>query len=437
MKRLALIAGAAVVAVTAAACSSSSSSTSASGGGSTPSTATSSAAASGSTGASSSSTLPTAAAAPSGTPYKVFFINEQGASATASDPEDTSAAEAAVDYINKNLGGIKGRPVQLTSCATLGTSESMISCANQAVDDKPDIVIKGAETAAESGVPIITGAGIPYLTLNAGSPGELNNKLSFVPGSGFAAQYGAFAAYAKQKGYKSVVAVFTDVTALSSPLQGPIAKAFAREGIAYSTLPVSLTTADLTPTYDTALAKKPDLILDFASTAQCTALLNARQTLSDLTPLGIGPNCATPAVLGSVSAQYVNGLVVATPDTSAVNADPQTQIYNAAMKAYAPSASTGGFAPTSFEAVMDFYNAMVASPDPASITSATAVAKALSATKDVPLFMGDNKTFTCSHSLFPTLSAACSPYSFVVKYNNGTYSLIGTYNMTTLMKGLI
>jgi branched-chain amino acid transport system substrate-binding protein len=430
MKRLALIAGAAVVAVTAAACSSSSS-TSASGGGSTPSTAPS-AAATGSTGASSS---PSAAAA--GTPYKVFFINEQGASATASDPEDTSAAQAAVDYINKNLGGIKGRPVQLTTCATLGTSASMISCANQAVDDKPDIVIKGAETAAESGVPIITGAGIPYLTLNAGSPGELDNKLSFVPSSGFAAQYAALALYAKSKGYKTVVAIFTDVTALSSPLQGPIAKAFAREGIAYSTLPVSLTTADLTPTYDTALAKKPDLIIDLASLAQCTALLNARQTLSDNTPLAIGPNCAEPSVLDSVSSSYVNGLVVATPDTSTVPSDKDTQVYDAAMKEYAPSASTGGFAPTSFEAVMDFYNAMIVAPDPASITSASAVAQQLSTAKNVPLFMGDSKTFTCSHSLFPTLPAACSPYAFVAGYNNGTYSLIGSYNMEALMKGLI
>jgi branched-chain amino acid transport system substrate-binding protein len=429
MKRLALIAGAAVIAVTAAACSSSS--TSASSGGSTP------ASTAGSGASSSSSVLPVAAAAPTGTPYKVFFINEQGASATASDPEDTSAAEAAVDYINKNLGGIKGRPVQLTTCATLGTSESMISCANKAVDAKPDIVIKGTETAAESGVPIITGAGIPYLTLNAGSPGELGSKLSFVPGSGFAAQYGAFALYAKSKGYKSVVAVFTDVTALSSPLEGPIAKAFAREGIAYTALPVSLTTADLTPTYDTALSKKPDLIIDLASAAQCTALLNARQTLSDNTPLAIGPNCATPSILDSVSSQYVNGLVVATPDTSSVPTDKDTEIYNAAMKAYAPSASTGGFAPTSFEAVMDFYNAMITAPDPASITSASAVAQVLSTAKNVPLFMGDNKTFSCTHSLFPTLSAACSPYSFIVAYNNGTYSLIGSYDMTTLMKGLI
>jgi branched-chain amino acid transport system substrate-binding protein len=431
MKRLALIAGAAVIAVTAAACSSSSSSTSASSGGSTP------ASTAGSGASSSSSVLPVAAAAPTGTPYKVFFINEQGASATASDPEDTSAAQAAVDYINKNLGGIKGRPVQLTTCATLGTSESMISCANKAVDAKPDIVIKGAETAAESGVPIITGAGIPYLTLNAGSPGELGNKLSFVPGSGFAAQYGAFALYAKSKGYKSVVAVFTDVTALSSPLEGPIAKAFAREGIAYTALPVSLTTSDLTPTYDTALAKKPGMIFDLASTAQCTALLNARQTLGDNTPLAIGPNCATPSVLDSVSSQYVNGMIVATPDTSSVPTDKDTETYNAAMKAYAPSASTGGFAPTSFEGVMDFYNAMITAPDPASITSASAVAQVLSTAKNVPLFMGDGKTFTCSHSLFPTLSAACSPYSFIVQYNNGTYSLIGSYDMTTLMKGLI
>lgn len=435
MKRLALIAGAAVVAVTAAACSSSSSTTSASGGGSTPASAPASSSAS--TGASTSSSLLPAAATPSGTPYKVFFINEQGASATASDPEDTAAAEAAVDYINKNLGGIKGRPVALTTCATLGTSESMISCANQAVDAKPDIVIKGAETAAESGVPIITGAGIPYLTLNAGSPGELGNDLSFVPSAGFAAQYSALAIYAKSKGYKTVVAIFTDVTALSSPLQGPIAKAFAREGIAYSTLPVSLTTADLTPTYDTALAKKPDMIIDLASLAQCTALLNARQTLSDTTPLSIGPNCAEPSVLNSVSSQYVNGLTVATPDTSTVLTDKDTQVYVAAMKAYAPTASTGGFAPTSFEGVMDFYNAMVIAPDPASITSATAVAHQLSTAKDVPLFMGDGKTFTCSHTLFPTLPAACSPYAFVAGYSNGTYALIGSYNMTALMQGLI
>jgi branched-chain amino acid transport system substrate-binding protein len=367
----------------------------------------------------------------------VFFINEQGASATASDPEDTSAAQAAVSYINTNLGGIKGRPVQLTTCATLGTSESMISCANKAVDAKADIVIKGAETAAESGVPIITGAGIPYLTLNAGSPGELNNKLSFVPGSGFAAQYSALALYAKSKGYKTVVAIFTDVTALSSPLEGPIAKAFAREGIAYSSLPVSLTTSDLTPTYDTALAKKPDMIIDLASLAQCTALLNARQTLSDTTPLSIGPNCAEPSVLNSVSSQYVNGLTVASADTSSVPADTDTKTYAAAMKAYAPSASTGGFAPTSFEAVMDFYNAMITAPDPASVTSASAVAQVLSTSKNVPLFMGAGKSFTCSHSLWPTLPAACSPYAFVVEYNNGTYTLVASYDMTTLMKGLI
>ncbi|HEX3962262.1 MAG TPA: ABC transporter substrate-binding protein [Trebonia sp.] len=431
MKRLGLIAGAAVVAVTAAACSSSS--TSASSGASSPASASSS------TGASSSAAgLPTAAAAASGTPYKVFFINEQGASATASDPEDTSAATAAVDYINKNLGGIKGRPVQMTTCATLGTSESMISCANKAVDAKADIVIKGAETAAESGVPIITGAGIPYLTLNAGSAGELNNKLSFVPSAGFAAQYSSLAVYAKSKGYKNVVAVFTDVTALSSPLQGPIAKAFAREGITYSTLPVALTTSDLTPTYDTALAKKPDLILDFASLAQCTALLNARQTLSDTTPLAIGPNCATSSVLNSVSSQYVNGLAVASPDTSTVSTDKDTQTYDAAMKAYAPSASTGGFAPTSFEAVMDFYNAMTTAADPASVTSPSAVAQVLSTSKNIPLFMGAGKSFTCSHTLFPTLPAACSPYAFVVTYTgNGVYSLVGSYDMTALMKGLI
>jgi branched-chain amino acid transport system substrate-binding protein len=217
-----------------------------------------------------------------------------------------------------------------------------------------------------------------------------------VPGSGFAAEYSSWALYAKSKGYKRVVAIFTDVTALSSPLEGPIAKAFARLGISYTALPVSLTTSDLTPTYDTALAKKPDMIMDLASLARCTAFLSARQTLNDTTPIALGPNCAVQSVLDTVSAQVVNGMIVASGDTSSVSSDKDTQIYHAAMQAYAPGASVGGFAPTSFEAVMDFYNAMAAAPDPGSITSASDVAKTLGTVKDVPLFMGAGQSFTCT-----------------------------------------
>jgi Periplasmic binding protein len=200
---------------------------------------------------------------------------------------------------------------------------------------------------------------------------------------------------------------------------------------------VSLTTSDLTPTYDTALAKKPDMIMDLASLAQCTAFLSARQTLNDTTPIALGPNCAVQSVLDTVSPQIVNGMIVASGDTSSVSSDKDTQICHAAMQAYAPGASVGGFAPTSFEAVMDFYNAMAAAPDPGSITSASDVAKTLGTVKDVPLFMGAGQSFTWTHTLFPTPSAACSPYAFIVRYENGTYTLIDSYNMASLMKGLI
>ena len=164
MKRVIAAAGLSVLALAAAACSSSSSSSS-----STASSATSSASAA-ATSSAPASALGTATASASAKPLSIFFFDEEGASAAASSPESYQAAEAAVDYVNDNLGGVKGRPLKLIHCESLGTPDSVINCANQAVDDKPDVVIKGVDVAGGSAVPIVTGAGIAYVTLNAGSP---------------------------------------------------------------------------------------------------------------------------------------------------------------------------------------------------------------------------------------------------------------------------
>src|ERR1700685_2942880 len=138
MKRVIAAAGLSVLALVAAGCSSSSSST----GAATPAASAPSTA--------SASALGTSAASSSAKPLNIFFFDEEGASAAASSPESYQAAEAAVDYVNDNLGGIKGRPLKLTHCESLGTPDSVITCANPAVDDKADVVIKGVDVAGGS-----------------------------------------------------------------------------------------------------------------------------------------------------------------------------------------------------------------------------------------------------------------------------------------------
>jgi branched-chain amino acid transport system substrate-binding protein len=421
MKRLIAAAGLSVLALTAAACSSGSSSNATS-----PASAGSSAPA---------AALGASAASSSAKPLNIFFFDEEGASAAASSPESFQAAEAAVAYVNDNLGGIKGRPLKLAHCESLGTPDSAINCANQAVDAKPDVVIKGVDVAGGSAVPIVTGAGLPYVTLNAGSPDEVDHKLAFSLSSGFAAQFAPVAAYAKTKGYKSLGVIYTNVQPLSTPLNGPFAQLLAKDGITYVPEPVDITAANVTSEYNALVAKHVGAILVVTTLAQCTASLQARSSLSDSTPLFMSSSCNVPSALSSVSASTTDGTIFAFQDTSAVPGDADTKTYLQAMKTYEPSASVGSFAPSAFESIMDFYRAMLTAKDPSTLAAAS-VATTLKSAKNIPLFMGGGETFSCGMSFFAGESSVCTGAAFLASYDGGIFKLAGAYNASQLLNGI-
>jgi branched-chain amino acid transport system substrate-binding protein len=430
MKRVIAAAGLSVLVLTAAACSSSSSG-SGSTGTSTPTSAASAAAAS----SAPASALGTATASASAKPLSIFFFDEEGASAAASSPESYQAAEAAVDYVNDNLGGVKGRPLKLIHCESLGTPDSVINCANQAVDDKPDVVIKGVDVAGGSAVPIVTGAGLAYVTLNAGSPDEVDHNLAFSLTSGFAAQFAPVAAYAKTKGYKSLGVIYTNVQPLSTPLNGPFASLLAKDGISYVPEPVDITAADVTSQYNALVAKHVGAILVVTTLAQCTATLQARSSLSDSTPLFMSSSCDVPSALSAASSSATNGAIFAFQDTSAVPSDTDTKTYLQAMKTYEPSSNVGSFAPSGFESIIDFYRAMMTASDPATLDAAS-VAATLKSAKNVPLFMGGGETFNCGETYFAGESSVCTGAAFLASYGSGTFSLVGSYNASQLLKGI-
>jgi branched-chain amino acid transport system substrate-binding protein len=417
MKRVAIAASVLGLILSMSACSSSGSGNG-SGGGDNPSQVA----------------LPTPSAAANGKPIKVFYYNEEGASAVASSPESYQAAQAATSYINKNLGGVKGRPLQLTHCASLGTPDSVTNCANKAVDAKPDVVVKGVEVASASAIPIIAGAGIPYVTLNAGTPQELSNPDSFVLSAGFAAQFAPIPAFAKEKGYKSVGVIYTNVTSLSTALDGTVSKVFKKEGVKYVSVPVEISTADLTPAYSALLAKHVDAVLVVTSAAQCAATLKARASLADNHPLMMSSSCNVSSVLKTVSPTVTKGMTLALLDTSAVSDDKDTQVYHAAMKKYQPSADVGSFAPTGFSSIMDLYRTLITIDDPATINTST-IKSTLQTAKNVPLFMGGGKTFSCGEKLFPTSPSVCTGWAFLVSYDSGTYKLENAYDAAKLLSG--
>jgi branched-chain amino acid transport system substrate-binding protein len=84
-------------------------------------------------------------------------------------PQNTYGAEAAEWYINNELGGIGGRPVQLDICSGDGTPETGVNCANHFVSEDAPVVFDAYDgTSVGAMTPILAEAGIPIVGTLAG-----------------------------------------------------------------------------------------------------------------------------------------------------------------------------------------------------------------------------------------------------------------------------
>ena len=89
---------------------------------------------------SSSSSSAPAAKTPTGKPIVLYDVTDtSGAGSISAVLQQFPVAEqAAVDYINKDLGGLDGRPFKLVKCDSKADPAATSACANQAVKDEGD-----------------------------------------------------------------------------------------------------------------------------------------------------------------------------------------------------------------------------------------------------------------------------------------------------------
>jgi branched-chain amino acid transport system substrate-binding protein len=98
----------------------------------------------------------------------VLGVQSQDTGASAY-PQSTYGAEAAEWYINNELGGIGGRPVELDICSGDGTPETGVNCANHFVTDDIPVVFDAYDQGSVGAMtPILGEAGIPIVGTLAG-----------------------------------------------------------------------------------------------------------------------------------------------------------------------------------------------------------------------------------------------------------------------------
>ncbi|MFC9979629.1 ABC transporter substrate-binding protein [Gordonia sp. NPDC127522] len=119
----------------------------------------------------------------SGEAIKVGLFNPTKGPATQGGV--TTGKDAALDYINNQIGGIGGRPVEIVDCGIDQTApESTVSCANQFVEAGVVAAIDGYNAESASAVPILTSAGIPLvgqIPFNTSTGASAENRVYFGP----------------------------------------------------------------------------------------------------------------------------------------------------------------------------------------------------------------------------------------------------------------
>ena len=354
------------------------------------------------TAAGSTTALPANAA--TGSPVKIGFISTEGGGVV-SIPEWREGAEAAVEYVNKNGGGFAGgHTIDLVVCKQAEEPTSATNCANQMVEQKVAAVLTAGTSQGSAIVPIVGGAGIPYITLNGVSQLDVTSPDSSALASGLPGTMTATATAAKAEGMKSMTIFASDgggTAGIIEQLGKPIFDGF---GVNLKVVPIALGVPDPTPLVASGLASNPDGISIISDAALCTSVLKAIQTTAPDTKKILNTVCLDKNVVDVVGVQAVTGNMGITA-TDVFSDRPDSVLYRSIMGEYASELALTGPASSGYQVLMALVSAT------ANVTgdvNGAAIKQALKTTDKVEMPAGGGITFSCNGTAFPMMPSICS-----------------------------
>ena len=358
--------------------------------------------------------------APTKGDLSIFFINAQGASSGASYPEGTKAAQAAVEYINKNLGGINGYTLKMETCFTDETPAATINCANKAAAAKPTVTVVGSVGGEADVYTVLANSGVPYFSnwsattkvLSAGPPtAYVINSVANTAVLGMAQDM-------KQRGVTRAGIIYVDAPG-AIDIVDSTAPGFAKAGIAIQRVPVPYPSPDLTSAISALQAEKPEAMLVLADPTTCLSALKAATSLAWDKPIYASGSCESPT-FAQATAQITVPVITTAYNVDLNSDDPDVKAYSAAMAAYAPDQKdlTAYHSLQDFQGIMNLSAVLRKAAESGPVTSQGLVQAMQGG--PYPLFMmGSGKQFTCNGTVYPQYKSVCTAALFLSQYENG------------------
>ena len=360
-----------------------------------------------------------AAPEPTGDPIVLAMISQE--SGPGALPDARQAAEAAVEYVNAELGGAGGRPLQLETCITDGSPEQSSGCANQLLEQDPVAFVGEFEVGTTGSMPIIERAGVPRFGPAAitpeliTSPGSFALGLDLVPGWSSWTEYLTTELGAEKVNY---IAVDFSGQPVIQQIVRSVAEANGAEMGETSLYPATAT--DVSPQMAAVIGGSPDVIVAVPSAGTCVPLMQAHQSLAPDVPFFLPGICGDPRILeaagDAAEGTYIGFSRLNPYDTS----DPEVATYRRALDTYATEeVALSEFASNSFAAVVNLKALIDSLGDD---VTAAALSEAMAATTDEPNFMGEPYSCAQADKLTP---ATCANSQRMLQVEDGALVDVG------------
>jgi branched-chain amino acid transport system substrate-binding protein len=296
---------------------------------------------------------------PSGKPIVIYDISDtSGAGSISAVLQQFPVAEqAAVDYINKDLGGVGGRPFKLVKCDSKADPAATTACANQAVQDGA-VAKVGLSVLWDNGNKIFAKAGI--VSNNAPvTASDSTSPTSFPFGGGAASEWPGEVNY-----WATKMGAHHGVTLADDNAQGQVnvdlmqAEAKRHPGFKLDVvrLPIG---ADPTPSVAKVLGYKPDVVFTAAAGSAAVAVYRAfqQQGFSPSKIVNTGATVDQETFFNKVDQSAVDGSYYSYEfETYDDTSNPDVKVYRDAMKKYAPVEGKSEFYQWGFADIMTIYN---------------------------------------------------------------------------------
>ncbi|HTN79655.1 MAG TPA: ABC transporter substrate-binding protein [Acidimicrobiales bacterium] len=372
------------------------------------------------------STLP----APTGEPIELAIIaQERGPAAL---PDSRLAAEAAVRYVNTELGGAAGRPLQLESCVTDGSPEQSSACANQLLEKHPVAFVGESELGTAGSVPIIEKAGVPLVGAAGITPELVVSTHAFAFGLDAVADWSGWTKYLATDGNaKKINLINIDIPAAPVFEAAVRSVAEANGATLGKVVSLPLNATDVTSQMAAAAEGDPDVIMAVTSAQLCVPAAQAHESVAPKPKLFLPGICSSPETLAAAGSSMEGALIGVGQLNPYDTSDPEVATYRRVLDTYGDHVPLSQFAGNAFTAVMNL-KAVVDDLGPENVT-AESITSAFRAASNAASFMTD--TSTCDMTV-PISPITCVRGRRVLEVKDGALSDLSDkwYDGTTEVK---